>query len=160
MNIKIERRIDNGKVIDGFLTINAEKICDCAENSAHALAPGRYNIYMHRCGQLGRRMPMVNFDDDDYKQVECDECCECHPLEYVDKNTNLPCYCPMFSAGNGAYSRKDGSILVGEYVAPGCLIHTQKHFDALFDRIRATLKRGAKVTLTVLESSNFKCRSW
>lgn len=139
--------MNNGRVIDGILKINGEKVCHTAENSDSALSPGTYNICIHYCKQHGRRMPMVEIEDCDL--LKEDECSLCDQLEYVSPNTNLPSYCPMLKAGNGAYNRTDGSILLGESIAPGCLIHPQKHFKGVYDRIRKVLSRGNNVVLKI-----------
>ena len=55
----------------------------------------------------------------------------------------------MLKPGNGVYNRTDGSIIVGEYIAPGCLKHPKTAFDNLYDRIRKNIERGNKVTLTI-----------
>ena len=55
----------------------------------------------------------------------------------------------MLKPGNGVYNRTDGSIIVGEYLVPGCLKHPKTAFDNLYDRIRKNLERGNPVTLTI-----------
>ena len=55
----------------------------------------------------------------------------------------------MLCPGNGVYNREDGSIIVGEYLVPGCLKHSRFTFDNLYDRIRKNLERGKAVTLTI-----------
>ena len=147
MNIIIEREKDNGLVIDGVLKINGETICHTAENSNNAILAGNYNIHICHCKQYGRRMPMVDLALDSLpKSNECDLC---EQKEYVSINTNLPSYCPMLKAGNGAYNRTDGSIIVGEYVAPGCLIHPVIYFEKIFERIRKALSRNSECRIII-----------
>ena len=38
--------MNNGRVIDGILKINGEKVCHTAENADSALSPGTYNILL------------------------------------------------------------------------------------------------------------------
>lgn len=149
MNITIRRRTNNGRVIDGTLIINGEKVCDTAENAACAISAGTYNMCITYCKQYGRRMPMVEIEGCDL--LKADECSLCSELGYVCQNTNLPSYCPMLKPGNGSYNRTDGSILVGEHIAAGCLKHPAGYFAAVFDRIRMALKRGKEVKLRVEE---------
>ena len=66
-------------------------------------------------------------------------------------NHTLPCWCPMLKPGNGIHDRFDGSILIGEYNCLNSLIHPKKVFDQLYERIRKSISRGNKVTLTVLD---------
>ena len=147
MNITIKRQSDNGRVIDDSLIINGTKVCDTAENTGSAIGAGTYNISIHHCKQYGRRMPMVEIESCDL--LKDDECSLCDSLEHVCYNTDLPSFCPMLKPGTGAYNRTDGSILLGEYIAPGCLKHPLKHFDNVFDRIRKVIGRGNECTLTV-----------
>ena len=56
----------------------------------------------------------------------------------------------MLKPGNGVYHREDGSIIVGEYLVPGCLKHPKTAFANLFDRIRKNIERGKEVTLTII----------
>ena len=147
MNITIKRQSDNGRVIDGSLIINGTKVCDTAENAGSAIGAGTYNISIHHCKQYGRRMPMVEIESCDL--LKDDECSLCDILEHVCYNTDLPSFCPMLKPGTGAYNRTDGSILLGEYIAPGCLKHPLKHFDNVFDRIRKVIGRGNECTLMV-----------
>ena len=147
MNIKIKRQCNNGRVIDGSLIINGEKVCHTAENAHSALCTGTYNIHIRYCKQYQRQMPMV-----DISECECikdAECTLCEKVEYVSLNSNLPTYCPMLKPGNGAYTRTDGSILLGESIAPGCLIHPLKHFNSVYDRIRKALGRHKEVKLQI-----------
>lgn len=57
----------------------------------------------------------------------------------------------MLKPGNGVYKREDGSIIVGEYIAPGCLKHPKETFDTIYDRIRKNVERGNEVTLIIEE---------
>lgn len=51
--------------------------------------------------------------------------------------------------GNGVYTLRDSTILVGTFIAPGCLSHSRETFDVLYERIRKTIERGNKVILTI-----------
>lgn len=57
----------------------------------------------------------------------------------------------MLKPGNGVYKREDGSIIVDEYIAPGCLKHPKEAFDTIYDRIRKNVERGNEVTLIIEE---------
>lgn len=147
MKIKIKRQCNNGRVIDGMLIINGEKVCHTAENAHSALCRGTYNICIHYCKQYQRQMPMVDILESEY--LKDAECRLCEKLEYISLNSDLPTYCPMLKPGNGAYTRTDGSILLGESIAPGCLKHPLKHFNGVYDRIRKVLGRGKEVELEI-----------
>ena len=130
MNIKITRYRQKTETIDGQLSIDGIRICDCAENAHTALPPGTYSITIVHCRQYARKMPLIT------------------PISNQSSVINNR-ICPMLCPGNGVYNREDGSIIVGEYLVPGCLKHSRFTFDNLYDRIRKNLQRGKEVTLTI-----------
>ena len=130
MHILITRYRYKPATIDGQLSIDGIRICDCAENAHTALPPGTYSITIVHCRQYARKMPLIT------------------PISNQSSVINNR-VCPMLCPGNGVYNRKDGSILVGEYLVPGCLKHSRFTFDNLYDRIRKNLERGKEVTLTI-----------
>ena len=130
MHILITRHRYKPATIDGQLSIDGIRICDCAENAHTALPPGIYSITIVHCRQYARKMPLIT------------------PISNQTSVINNR-ICPMLKPGNGVYNRKDGSILVGEYLVPGCLKHSRFTFDNLYDRIRKNLQRGKEVTLTI-----------
>ena len=130
MHILITRHRYKPATIDGQLSIDGIRICDCAENAHTALPPGTYSITIVHCRQYARKMPLIT------------------PISNQSSVINNR-VCPMLKPGNGVYHRKDGSILVGEYLVPGCLKHSRFTFDNLYDRIRKNLERGKEVTLTI-----------
>ena len=130
MHILITRHRYKPATIDGQLSIDGIRICDCAENAHTALPPGTYSITIVHCRQYARKMPLIT------------------PISNQSSVINNR-ICPMLCPGNGVYHRKDGSILVGEYLVPGCLKHSRFTFDNLYDRIRKNLQRGKEVTLTI-----------
>ena len=130
MHILITRYRYKPATIDGQLSIDGIRICDCAENAHTALPPGTYSITIVHCRQYARKMPLIT------------------PISNQSSVINNR-ICPMLKPGNGVYHREDGSILVGEYLVPGCLKHSKTAFDNLYDRIRKNLKRGNEVILTI-----------
>ena len=130
MHILITRHRYKPATIDGQLSIDGIRICDCAENAHTALPPGTYSITIVHCRQYARKMPLIT------------------PISNQSSVINNR-ICPMLKPGNGVYHREDGSILVGEYLVPGCLKHSRFTFDNLYDRIRKNLQRGKEVTLTI-----------
>lgn len=155
MNIIITRYRKKSQTIDGKLKITTSTehglteslpLCDTAENALTALPAGKYQICIIKCKQHARKMPVVLI----HKDVK-PSCEHCNDLEFVCNNTSLPCYCAMLKPGNGVYNRKDGSILVGTYLAPGCLKHPKRAFDAIYDRIRKSAERGHEITLQIIE---------
>ena len=130
MHILITRYRYKPATIDGQLSIDGIRICDCAENAHTALPPGTYSITIVHCRQYARKMPLIT------------------PISNQSSVINNR-VCPMLKPGNGVYHREDGSILVGEYLVPGCLKHSRFTFDNLYDRIRKNIERGKEVTLTI-----------
>lgn len=74
-------------------------------------------------------------------------------MKFVNINTKRPRKCPMLKPGNGVYHRDDGSIIVGEFIAPGCLKNTKEKFDIIYERIRKNLERGNPVTLCIIDET-------
>ena len=130
MHILITRYRYKPATIDGQLSIDGIRICDCAENAHTALPPGTYSITIVHCRQYARKMPLIT------------------PISNQSSVINNR-VCPMLLPGNGVYNRTDGAIIVGEYLVPGCLKHSRFTFDNLYDRIRKNLERGKEVTLTI-----------
>ena len=134
MHILITRYRYKPATIDGQLSIDGIRICDCAENAHTALPPGTYSTTIVPCRQYARKMPVVCVSDS--ANAHCSQ-------------LTAHCVCPMLKPGNGVYNREDGGIIVGEYLVPGCLKHSRFAFDNLYDRIRKNLERGNEVTLTI-----------
>ena len=130
MHILITRHRYKPATIDGQLSIDGIRICDCAENAHTALPPGTYSITIVHCRQYARKMPLIT------------------PISNQSSVINNR-ICPMLKPGNGVYNRTDGAIIVGEFLVPGCLKHSRFTFDNLYDRIRKNLQRGKEVTLTI-----------
>ena len=151
MHIHITRHRQNPETIDGHLSIDGIHICDCAENAHTALPPGTYPIAIVPCRQYARKMPVVAIANAkaNANSPSLSLCSECPRKPHIGINTKLPCVCPMLKPGNGVYHREDGSIIVGEYLVPGCLKHPKTAFDNLFDRIRKSAERGHAITLTI-----------
>lgn len=65
-------------------------------------------------------------------------------------------FCPQIKAGNSAWHETDGGIIVGQYLLPGVVIKSRPMFEAIYERIRKNLERGADVTVTITEDYKFK----
>ena len=59
MHILITRYRYKPATIDGQLSIDGIRICDCAENAHTALPPGTYSITIAHCRQYARKMPLI-----------------------------------------------------------------------------------------------------
>ena len=59
MHILITRHRYKPATIDGQLSIDGIRICDCAENAHTALPPGTYPISIVHCRQYARKMPLI-----------------------------------------------------------------------------------------------------
>lgn len=146
MIITIKRIRKKTETIDGQLYIEGMHICDCAENAKSAIKAGTYPVVITKCKQHARKMPIAILHED-----ICPACADCPELECVTNNSNMPVLCPQIKPGNGVYNRTDGSIIVGTYIAPGCLARPKIAFDNIYDRIRKNVERGNEVTLIIEE---------
>lgn len=146
MNITIKRIRKKGDALDGHLFIDGQKICDTAENAKSAIKAGTYPVVITKCKQHARKMPVVLV----HKDI-APNCAHCAELECVNNNSKMPTICHQIKAGIGVYHREDGTILVGTYLAPGCLKHPKAAFENIYDRIRKSIERGHDLTLTIVE---------
>lgn len=149
MNIVIKRIRVRPETIDGHLYIDGTKICDTAECATGALPEGEYQIHIQKCKQYSKnvlRLKPLSLS----LSSSCEACEACEQLQWVFYDTTLPIYCPMLKIGNGVYNRPDGSIIVGKYLVPGCVLHSKDAYAPLFQRIRKSIERGNSVTLKIM----------
>ena len=125
MNIELRRIRYLPQNIDGQIWIEGEKVCDCAENAKHALPVGTYGVRLKKSKKYGRKMPSL----------------------IADRSS-------LIAIGNGVYALKDGCIIVGRHIAPGCLSHSKHAFDALYQRIRKNIERGNAVTIKIIHENS------
>ena len=147
MHIVITRHRKTSETIDGRLTIDGLRICDTAENAITAIPAGTYEIRIIKCHQHARKMPVLVL----HKDIT-PSCAKCTKLKCISNNSTMPCKCPMLKPGNGVYHREDGSIILGTYLAPGCLTHPKEAFADFYDRIRKSIERGHALTITIVEN--------
>ena len=154
MHIEINRNARHGQAIDGTLRINGAHVCHTAENTLAALPRGTWPLLIHTCRRYRRKMPLVITQDTTRSGWTLDlmaRCNACRPTEIPpNNNTRLPLRCPMLKPGNGVHRRTDGSIIVGKPAeAIGCLLHPERHFNRLIDRLDKAQNRGETITLTI-----------
>lgn len=166
MDIILKRIRHRPETIDGQIWIDGMKVCDCAENAHHCLEPSKYQVIIHKCRFHARKMPVIKVPNVSKFQSSKEPgtlepmepwnppCETCPKLSYVGNNSTMPMICPMLKPGNGVYNRTDGSIIVGKYLAPGCLSHPKQAFDMLYERIRKNLERGNVVTLQIISKDS------
>ena len=169
MNIHIIRYRKRSETIDSHLFIDGLRICDCAENAISALKVGTYPLNVVNCKQHARKMPIVMLPACESSKVSKfqrskkpgtlepmepwnPQCETCPKLSFVSNNSTMPQVCHMLKPGNGVYKRTDGSIILGTYLAPGCLTHPKEAFADFYDRIRKSIERGHALTITIVEN--------
>ncbi len=154
MEIIITRYHRTSKAIEGRLTIDNSYICDTEEWPENRLRPGTYPLGLLKCKQYDRQMPMIMPNVRKFKVcMKCGTCAaaeSCKQIRLVYNNTLLHNVCPMLKPGNGVYGRKDGSIIVGQMVCPGCLAHPVEAFDRLMNLIRKA-PDDEEITLQIVE---------
>jgi len=55
----------------------------------------------------------------------------------------------LLSKGNGVYNLRCHRILLGTYIVPGCLKHSAKAYDRLYQRIKKARQRKKQVVLVI-----------
>ena len=147
----IRRNDSAGDAIMGTLQFDGQCICDTIENRLTALPAGDYRILRHYCKQYARFMPVVVKAEAGALVQQETQCAQCELREDVSLNTIMPCVCPMLKPGNGVHNRRDGSIILGTALVPGCLKHPLDAFSPLAERIRKAIKRKTVIYLKIVE---------
>lgn len=163
LEIKIIRTRVKRLTTDGYLTIGGQRICETAENTRYCLPAGSYHIQFDVCNQYGKKMPrIVSIDnclssigtittiDNRLSTIDIHpRCSNCLRKKIGSQHGNLPCFCPMIKVGNGVFNRTDGSIIVGEYLQPGILLHSGNAFEKLYQRIKKATQRETEICLII-----------
>lgn len=123
ISITILRYRIGSKTIDGYLYVNNEYLCDCAENARHAIEAGVYSMTITKHDSHRGLVPVV-------------------------KGTTA-----CLAAGNGVYNLTDATILVGEFIAPGCVKLSKEVFTKIYDRIRKHASRGKEIRFIIGEDA-------
>lgn len=122
MKILLHRHHVGEFATSGTLSISGEYICDTCEHSLHIVPAGTYHIELRYSKLSHRKMPFLS---------------------------EAPDACLAF--GNGIYTCKDGRILLGTTIVPGCMKNSHEPFLRLYDRINHSLRRGHEVVLEIKE---------
>lgn len=122
MKILLHRHHIGEFATTGRLSISGEYVCDTCEHSLYRVPAGTYHIELRYSKLFRRKMPFLS---------------------------EAPDVCLAF--GNGIYSCKDGRILLGTTIIPGCMKNSKEPFLRLYDRINKSLRRGHEVTLRIEE---------
>ena len=123
LEISIHRHRISKVACDGTLSINGDHVCDTAEHSQYKVPAGTYRIALCKSKTYGRKVPIL---------------------------VGAPGICIFH--GNSIYGKRDGRILVGLYIIPGWLKHSNILFMLLYDRINKAIRRGHEVTLRITEN--------
>ena len=147
MHILLKRYRKKPATIDGYIKIADTYICDTAESAAHALPPGTYSIVISQKGETNAgKLIIVSTSPSSHSSPILS-----HPLASSPILSRPLASSPILTSGNGVYTYRDSRILVGKYIAPGCLSHSGSIYKTLSDRIRRSIKRGHEVTLQIKE---------
>lgn len=147
MNIILHRTRTHNGSSDGTLAISGQHVCDCSEFAGSCLPLGTYPIVVSRCKQYNRKMPLVLMSGG-----AMPDCSRCPKLRGVSLNSRMPVVCPMLKPGNGVNKRNDGSIIVGERLCQGVMLHPAVSFNRLIDRLDKAQLRGEPIELTVVKA--------
>lgn len=126
MDITIRRYKKVKEAIAGVLLLENKHICDTAEHATTCLPVGKYKIKMLKDARLQRIVPKI----------------------FLLKGRKQQ---GIIRPGNGVYTLKDGSIIVGKYQAAGLCIHSSSIFERLVFCLRKTEERGKNINLSIEE---------
>ena len=132
MKLILRRKDVHANTTDGTLLIelarrgcnNTERLCDTAEHTPTMLPTGEYAVTIAFDARFERKMPTISL-------------------------TNAGRTVGVLRFGNGAYTLRDGSIIVGENRCPGLCIKSKPTFDRIYDRMQKAQQRKEQITLTV-----------
>ena len=127
MEIKITRHSYSVYGVDGTLCINNKYVCDTCENLFDHIASGTYTVRLKHNRKLGRKVPYII--DNDIPS---------------DKSRSAP----FIRIGNGCMNLHDRSVIVGERILKGVLLHSSKCFSRIIDRLDKVQERGYPITIT------------
>lgn len=114
-----------------LLSIGGQYLCNTAEQTAYAPPVGTYGVKIIRHKAQHRRVPMLTATD----AGASGEVHRSYPL----------------AIGNGIYSHRDGRIIVGKSLVPGCVTKTRETFMLLYHRINNSLRRGHEVKVRIID---------
>ena len=153
MHIILKRYRKKPATIDGYIKIADTYICDTAESAAHALPPGKYAIVTSHKGETNAGKLIIVSTSHSAPSAHSSHSSPIlsRPLASSPILSRPLASSPILTSGNGVYTSRDSSILVGKYIVPGCLSHSGSIYKTLSDRIRRSIKRGHEVTLKIEE---------
>ena len=130
MQIIIHRIFIHKDTSDGILKIKGKRICDTSEHTPVMLPVGRYIVELKRTKPFNRIMPVI-----------------------VDKDKQK---LGILQYGNGVYTLKDGTFILGKRRTRGLCIHSKKHFNKLFERLKKVNYREEEIELQIIENNNYE----
>lgn len=147
MEILIKRFYRTKRIIDSEVYLDGALFCQASESTNTPLPWGRYRVILHHCRQYQRDVPAVEIRPM-CKRQWVDRCKYCmkRGQMVMSPHRNLRGYCPQLKDGNGVYNRTDGSIILGERLVPGVVLHSQLYFTRLVERLQ---EAGGEATLII-----------
>lgn len=135
MKFYLYRQIIQSISTDGVLQdAQGIRICDTAEQTRHMLPEGTYQLTIRRHKQYGHRVPTLL------------------PLTAAS-TTGARGVRGWMLHGNGVLGKNIGAtILLGDNLVPGVVIHSQPHFKRLLKRLEKLGNRGIKVELVIQQA--------
>ena len=130
MEIHIYRHSVKTITCDGTLRIDGSRICDTAENTLFRIPAGTYDVVLRHDKTFARKVPTLI------------------PRQENGRKTAAA----VLAIGNGIFNCRDGRIILGTYIVPGCLKCSREPFMLLYDRINNSQRRGNTVTLFISEA--------
>lgn len=116
---------------DGEITLHSVHLCDTTENPTFMAPEGAYSIQLRYNRKLNRKEPVL--------------------VEKTADKKKRSTY--RLTTGNGIFNKRDGRILLGTYLIPGCLKWSGKAFTRIFNRIYSAIRRNEEVTVIIVDAT-------
>ncbi len=133
MNISIFRRRFTKWGWDGSLFINGIFFCGTLENSWSRLAQGTYKIAL---------LPVYNQGKGSYSIMPV-------ILKETSRIPKSVIRKPVIMSGNGPYTLKYGSIIIGKSQITGLVAHSEQCYMVFRKKIDEALENGEEISLVI-----------
>ncbi|RHC73263.1 hypothetical protein DW830_13115 [Prevotella sp. AM34-19LB] len=124
------------------MLVDGQHVCDTLEEDVHCLPEGEYALQRNSKLALPYYIRLADADSGVDTHVDS------RAASHVDSRVS-------FSRGNGIHGWRNHSIIVGECLHLGFLIHSEECYELLIARIRMQFVRHHAVVVKISRSPDF-----